>query len=698
MRIKIFTIALLTLVSLSVSSQKSFIKQAQKAYRSESFTEATKKCESAYKKIPLKNNKSREFKANMAWMAAESYRQIENDEESTIWYQRAIDLKYYKQEPMVYFRLGEAFRALGEYDKAKEQYEEYLVLVPNDPKTLEALKSCDKAPIFIDNRSRYTVKPEAKLNTNGMEMALVKGDRKAKSVVFSATRKDATGSGKDPRTGEPYFDLYVSEFDKNGNYINLKKLNADSINTEHNEGTVSFDGRYKKMFFTRCPQEKKKNLGCEIWMSEAKGKDWDLPVELKLAPNDTISVGHPCVSEDGKYLIFVSDLPGGQGGKDLWYTEYDKREDTWSKPKNLGPEINTPLDELFPTFAINGDLLFASDGHTGLGGLDIFRAEKQGDEYKWVGVKNYGTPINSKDNDYALYEWGPRKGYFTSNRKAKNGFPDIYSYELPPNLFSLKVVVAEVGSGKRIPNATVEVKDTKTGEVFKGATFSSGEVFWDKKPDGARYINEESDYEVKLLPLEGYHENPKKEIVSTVGLEYNQDFVVDISFFPKTPIRLPEVRYDLGSAKLQVNDSVNSKDSLNFVFDLLEEYDGMVIKLLSHTDSRGSAPANAKLAQARAQSCVDYLVNEKGVPSSRLIPEGKGEDVPRTVYKVNGEYVVEKPTDGVEFETIVLEESYIDNYKPNKPLFERLHQFNRRTEGEVVRMDWTPTEAPLIEE
>ena len=688
MKIKLFAIAVLALLSLSVSGQKSFIKDAKKAFRNENYAEATKKCANAYKKIPLKNSKSREMKAEMAWMTAESNRLIENDEASTVWYQRAVDLKFYNDQPLVYFRLAEAFRSLGEYDKAKEQYEEYLTLVPNDAKALEGLKACEDAPIFIENRSRFTVKPETKLNSNSMEMALVRGDRKGRSVVFSATRKDATGSGKDPRSGEPFFDLYVSDLDKNGNYTNLKKFEGDSINTEHNEGTVCFDGRYKTMFFTRCPQEKKMNMGCEIWMAEAKGKGWDLPREIKLAPNDSISVGHPCASEDGRYLIFASDLPGGQGGKDLWYTEYDRRSDSWSAPKNLGPEINTPLDELFPTFALNGDLLFASDGHSGLGGLDIFRAEKQGEEYKWANVKNYGTPINSKDNDYALYEWGPRSGFFTSNRKTANGFPDIFSYELPPNLFSLKVVVAEVGSGTRIPNATVEVKDKKTGEVFKGATLSSGEVFWDKKPDGDRYVNEESEYEIKLLPLEGYHENPKREIVSTVGLEYNQDFVVGMSFFPKTPIRLPEVRYDLGSSRLQVNDSVNSKDSLNFVFDLLEEYEGMVIKLLSHTDSRGSASANAKLAQARAQSCVDYLVKEKGVNASRLVLEGKGENAPRTVYFVNGEYVVDKPSQG-EYETILLTESYINKYKSNKGLFERLHQFNRRTEGEVVRMDWT---------
>ncbi|MGB0933649.1 MAG: OmpA family protein [Lishizhenia sp.] len=688
MKIKIFALAVLALLSFSLSAQKSFVKDAKKSFRNENYAEATKKCATAYKKIPLKNSKSREMKAEMAWMTAESNRQIENDQESAIWYQRAIDLKFYNEQPLVYFRLAEAHRSLGDYDKAKVQYEEYLTLVPNDPKALEGLKACEEAPIFIDNRSRYTVKPESKLNSNAMEMALVKGDRKGRSVVFSATRKDATGSGKDPRSGEPFFDLYVSDLDKNGNYTNLKRFEADSINTEHNEATVCFDGRYKKMFFTRCPQEKKMNLGCEIWMAEAKGKGWGLPTELKLAPNDSISVGHPCVSEDGKYLIFASDLPGGFGGKDLWYTEYDRRSDSWAAPKNLGPEINTALDELFPSFALNGDLLFASDGHSGLGGLDIFRATKQGEEYKWDEVKNYGTPINSKYNDYSLFEWGPRNGYFTSNRKTANGFPDIFSYELPPNLFSLKVVVAEVGSGTRIPNATVEVKDKATGEIFKGATLSSGEVFWDKKPNSDRYINEQSEYEIKLLPLEGYHENPNTEIVSTVGLEYNQDFVVGMSFFPKTPIRLPEVRYDLGSSRLQVNDSVNSKDSLNFVFDLLEEYNGMVIKLLSHTDSRGQASSNAKLAQARAQSCVDYLVNEKGVNASRLVPQGSGEDVPRTVYLVNGEYIVDKPAEG-EYEEIVLTEKYINKYKSNKALFERLHQFNRRTEGEVVRMDWS---------
>ena len=158
-------------------------------------------------------------------------------------------------------------------------------------------------------------------------------------------------------------------------------------------------------------------------------------------------MGHPCVSADGKFLLFVSDLPGGYGGRDLWYSTYEKKTDSWSLPLNLGPEINTAGNEMFPTFAKNGDLYFASDGIVGLGGLDIFSAKKVGAEFKWENPKNLGFPINSENNDYSLIEYTDKKGYFTSERKNTNGNydADIYAYDLPPNTFDLCVIVSEIG-------------------------------------------------------------------------------------------------------------------------------------------------------------------------------------------------------------------------------------------------------------
>lgn len=690
MKMKSFAILFLMFFSFSAVAQSAAVKKAEAAYKSGMYFEAADMLVKAYESISPKNARAVATKADLAYKAAYSFEKAFNDEKAAEWYQRAIDLKLFNDKPIVYFRIGNIYRKQGEYEKAKENYEEYLALVPGDKQVQNALESLDKAKVMKDNRTRYTVKSEFKINDEGMDMAPVISSRRGNTVVFGSTRKAPVGAGKDPITGEGYFNLWEVELDRSGNWNPPKLFEADSINTEYNEGTMAFDGRFRNLYITRCPNVEKQNIGCQILKAEKKGRSWSMPEKLPLNSNDTISVGHPCPNEDGSILIFSSDLPGGQGGKDLWYTKYQRRENTWTKPVNLGPKINTPGDELFPTYALNGDLLFSSDGHKGLGGLDIFRAEKGEGEMEFGTPENLGTPLNSDMNDYHLSETDDRHGYFTSNRngsRGSRGLPDIWSYELPPNIFDLKVIVTKVGGSERIDGATVQVT-AEGGASFKGVTNSDGTVFWDKKPDGDRYINEEKNYTVTVLPKEGFHPNNDSEQFSTVGLKYDQNFIVEMSLLPKTPIVLPEVRYRLGSAELMViEDSINSKDSLNYVFELLEEYPGMVLKLVSHTDSRGSARSNERLAEARAKSCVEYLVNEKGVNPERLAPQGKGENSPRVIYLKDGEYYAKKPSG--EFEEIELTEKYINQFKSsNKDLFEKLHQFNRRTEGEVVRMDY----------
>lgn len=703
MRLKTVLFTFLLLGSFAVLAQPAAVKNAQSAFKNGEYFEAASESVAAYERISPRNATARALKSEMAFMAAFSYEQILNNEEAENWYQRTIDLRYFETKPEIYYRIAEIQRQNGEYDKAKENYQSYLELVPIDKRAEKAIESIDKATVLKDNRTRYEVQPEFKINTDRMEMAPTIADRRGNLVVFGSTQKAPTSSGKDPVLGEPFFNIWQAELNRGGDWTEpIIFQDADSVNTEFNEGTVAFDERFRKMFITRCPNEDEKNIGCQIWVSEKRGRNWEIPTRIEgFQAHDSISIGHPCITADGNGMIFSSDRPGGQGGKDLWYTEYDRRSDSWSDPINLGDEINTPGDELFPTFALNGDLFFASNGHKGLGGLDIFRAGQQGTNMKWTNPTNMGVPINSTANDYHFTERDKRHGYFTSNRKNSKGtknLPDIWSYELPPNLFDLKVIVNEVGSPERISGATVEVR-SNDGESFRGVTNSDGVVFWDKQVNGERFINEELDYTVSILPLEGYHESDDKSNFSTVGLEYDQNFIVEMGMLPKTPIVLPEVRYDLGSDVLQVKEGeINSKDSLNYVYNLLEEYPGMVLKLVSHTDSRGSAKSNEDLAQRRAQSCVNYLVGDKEVNPERLVAEGRGENQPRTVYLVEDDYVLNKPSEGTVFEEIELTEKYINQFKSSdKELFERLHQYNRRTEAEVIRMDWSADENEVEE-
>lgn len=681
-------------------TQPAAVVRADAAFESGKYFEAADLAVKAYDRISPRNNRALVLKSSLAYQAAYSFEKAFDNDKALEWYQRAIDLKHYEQNPYVYFRQGNLYKIKGEYDKARISYQEFLKLKPLDTQAENALASLDRAVVMKDNRTRYTVISETRINTDGMEMSPAVSNRNGDAIVFGSTRPSNITSGTDPIIGEGYFNIWEAGKDRAGNWTEPALIEGEGINTEHNEGTLVFDGRFRSVFFTRCPSIHKQSLGCQIWTAEKKGRSFGEPTKIELGVHDSISVGHPLPNEDGTALIFSSDMPGGQGGRDLWYTEYDRRSKTWSTPENLGAEINTAGDELFPTYALNGDLLFSSNGHRGLGGLDIYRAKKTDDPKKFEGVTNLGTPLNSDADDYHMTELDRKTGFFTSNRRGSVGTrntSDIWSYVLPPNVFDLKVIVTRVGSTERIEGATVEVTP-EGGEPFTRVTNANGEVFWDRQPDGSRFINEETDYSVKILPTEGYHTSDNVEMFSTKDLEYDQNFILEMGLIPQTPIVLPEVRYDLGSAKLQVIEGeIDSRDSLNYVYELLQEYPGMVLKLISHTDSRGSARSNETLARARAQSCVDYLVNEKGVDPNRLVAEGKGENAPRVVFVKDGVHYTERPSGDVEI--IELTERYINQFqRTDRELFELLHQYNRRTEAEVIRMDYASAQDETTED
>jgi len=696
---KIILTALLAGLSTITIAQPKVVLDAELMYQSQNFCEAADKCALAYTKLTRKGKTAKKTKADMAFKTAESYRQTERFKEAAEWYERAILLEYFNTNPLVYYYNAEMYRVLNEDDKATRNYQEYKKLVPGDGRAEVGLESIAKKTTYVNTLStKLKVEEVQKLNTKFFDMAPMFGDRKEMVMYFGSSRENSTGNDKDPRTCENYMDIWVAELDKNGNWKAPALIDGENINTEDNEGTVAFDGRGKTMFFTRCPNIKKQNLGCDIWVSESKGKNkWGEPKKLNLKPHDSLTVGHPCVSEDGRFLIFTADLPGGYGGRDLWYTTYERKTDSWTTPVNLGPEINTPGNDMFPSFAKNGDLFYATDGKPGIGGLDIFRAEKQGDEYRWANPTNMGSPINSANNDYALVEHTDRTGYFTSERKDNK--PDIYKYEIPPYIFDLKVIVSDLNEKNvKIQDAKVVVT-TSTGDTWEGYTNKQGTVFWDKKPNGDRFINEETSYTI-AVSKEGYHDNAEGASLTTVGLRYDQNFVIELALLPKKPIRLPEVRYALSKWELLVDSTIHSKDSLNFVYDLLTEHPKMILELSSHTDSRGAANANQVLSENRAHQCYVYLVNEKGIDPRRIVPVGKGENEPRMVWRNGDNYEVIPPRDSdgnvlEGWKEVALTETLINSYKKtNKDLFERLHQFNRRTEGRVISMDFDPETAP----
>ncbi len=701
MRNRLIITAIFAGFSVVGLAQSKYVLDADKMYLSQNYCEAADKCALAYSKLTRKGKSAKKTKADMAFKTAESYRLTERFKEAAEWYEKAILLEYFNIDPLVYFHNAEMYRVLNERAKAEKNYKEYQKLVPGDGRAEVGLEALSKRDTYVNTLStKLKVENVDKINSKSFDMSPMFGDKKDKLMYFGSSRDGSTGSANDPRTCEKYMDLWIAELDKNGNWTAPRLVDGEGINTEDNEGTVAFDERGKTMFFTRCPNQKKTNLGCEIWVSESKGKNkWGTPTKLDLKPHDSLTVGHPAVSKDGMFLVFTSDLPGGYGGLDLWATTYNKKSKSWSTPVNLGPEINTVGNDMFATFGEDGTLYYSTDGKPGIGGLDIFKATKQGDEYKWADPTNMGSPINSYSNDYSLIEYDDRTGYFTSERKSDAGErADIYKYIIPPYVYDLIVVVTDMNEKNlKIADAKVTVTDDK-GATWEGYTNKQGTIFWDKKPTGDRFINETSTYTI-AIEKEGYHPASGSSI-TTVNVKYDQNFVVDLVMLPIKPIHLPEVRYPLGKWDLLVDSTINSKDSLEFVYNLLKDNPKLVLELSSHTDSRGSVTSNQVLSENRAHQCYVYLVQERGVDPRRIVPVGKGENEPRIIFRNGEEYAVKPPRDEdgnllAGWVEVALTEKLINSYqKTNKAMFDRLHQYNRRTEGKVISTEFNVDTAP----
>lgn len=665
---------------------RNYAKEADELWKAGAYSEAAEAFKKASEKVNPKNQKARLRKAYFAYMSATCYKLLHQFPAAEQQYEKSVLLKYQETEPKTYFFLAEMEMAQCKHDEAKENYQKYDKLNPGDAITKVRIESCEKykGNTSPESMTKHKVTNVTKLNTDGFDYATVMGPR-GKEMYFSSSRAGSTGEVTDPITGQNFMDIWVSKIDRNENWGQPQPIDA-AINTNQSEGTMCFDGRGKAMWFTRCPVEDKMNIGCEIYMIEKKGKGWGEAKKLELKDHDTTHVGHPAISPDGKTLIFASNMAGGYGGVDLWMSTYDKRNDEWSLPVNLGEGINTPGNDVFPTWGPNNELFYASNGLVGLGGLDIYKAERVGEEMKWENPTNLGYPMNSCRDDYHIIytETGKiERGYISSNRNGSKGdhSQDIWDFYLPPILVDVDILVTDVETGEAIPNAKVVIVGSN-GENYVMNTDASGRITMTEKPDGSRYVEPGGTWTIEVEGKEKAYFSASDKF-SVADVENNTRIIRELKVLPiHDVIRLPEVRYDLGKASLQINDSVNSKDSLNYLYDLMTANPTIIVQLMAHTDSRGSNAANLTLSQRRADSCVAYLVNEKGLDAARLVPKGYGETVPNTIYEI-GET-------GDTTATITLTETYINKFKSDKPKFEGLHQKNRRTEGKILSYDYVP--------
>lgn len=657
------------LCSTAVHAQKSYTVEADMAFDYQSYHQAIE----LYKKAYTKEKKA-SVKKRILNNIGMSYYYMQDNKQAINWLDKAVKAGYKDDDAEFY--LAEAQRKSGKLDEAISTYNSYMKDHPGSEEAEKGINSCKLAQEWMDNPKRWDVRPDPLLNSKQSDFAPSWGDRRNNALIFTSTREGSVGSDTDPVTGQSFSSLWYSEKDKKGKWMVPTPLGENINLEESNEGGSSLNSRSNEIYFTRCKFEKKDILGCKIYKSRKRGREWDVSEEVPLVKSDTVVVGHPILAFKDEVIIFASDQPGGKGGKDLWMATYDRREKAWINMTNL-EGVNTAGDEMYPYVHEDGRLFFSSNGHPGMGSLDIFEAEKTG-EREWGNVKNMQYPINSVNNDFGIiFNGKQQRGYLSTDREGGRGGDDIWSFRMPPLRYIIEGVVTDLQTSEPIPNATVKLEGTD-GSSVEITTDEVGFYQFDQiEGTEDRYIKAATSYTISVN-AENYLAAKGQE--TTVGIEKSTRFNKDFKLQPISddPIEFPEVRYDLASDELQVNEEVNSKDSLDYLYETLVDNPTIVIELMAHTDTRGSDAANLDLSQRRAESCVDYLIS-KGIDAERMEAKGYGEKVPRELKNASGPF--EKGA--------VITDEFINNLE-TEDLKKKAHQLNRRTEFRILRDNYVP--------
>jgi peptidoglycan-associated lipoprotein len=663
MKYKAFGLILLSILLTPVGAagqKKDKTAKARAAYEAGEYAVAADLFKDAYNKVSDKA-----LKNEIIFLIAECYRITDAPDKAEIRYKQAIQKEY--PNPIIYLRYADALRMNEDYDDALEQYKKYKELVPDDPRGQEGIQSCELSIEWMDNPTPYNVESVKFFNSKEKDFSPYYGSADYQLVYFTSSRDEAMGNDIHGATSENFSDIFQSRMDRKGKWSVPVPLD-DNINSEFDDGTPVLNQDYSRMYFTRCIVNKNKNYGCQIYTANSQGETWSKAEAMKIA-EDSIVVAHPAISQDELTLYFVSDMAGGIGGKDIWKVTRSNEGDEWSKPENMGPEINTVDDEMFPYLHPDGTFYFSSNGRIGMGGLDIYMA-KQNEDGSWK-VENMKYPINSSADDFGIvFEKEMERGFFSSSRKGR-GNDDIYSFVLPPLRF----------------NVNGEVRDDKTDMLLTSAAIKSIgsdgitlEATSDEQGAFKFILKPNTDY-VFVASKTGYLNGKERE--TTKGLDKSQDInvVIYLSNIAGTiELSNSSVFYDFARWELRPEAMV----SLDQLIETLNDNPTVTIELMSHTDSRGSDQDNIILSQKRAQSVVDYLI-QKGIDPVRLTAKGYGESQPKVVTKrMNEQYPFLRVG-------VTLTESYI-NSLPNVEQQEIAHQFNRRTEFRVLRTDYIPSQ------
>ncbi len=628
-----------------------FVKKGDQHLAIGEYFEAAAQYRKAYMHTPIKERSKR---GERAFKAAECYRKINYTARAIGSYMNAV--RYHHPDSTAYLYLAQMQQKNGDYKKATENYKLYLEKDPENVLAKNGLEGCVMAPRWKEIPTDYSVKKEPVLNGRRTDYSPVLYGDEWEQMYITTTRPQTKGDELSGITGIKNSDLFLVEKDEKGKWTQPKEFESE-VNSIYDEGTCCFSPDGKTMYFTRCTSDPEYPRYAQIFTASRSDASWSSPQPLEITKDTLSSYAHPAVSPDGNWLYFVSDMPGGLGGLDLWRIRITS--DGLGGAENLGEPINSPGDEMFPTFRPNGDLYFSSNGHPGMGGLDLFCA-KQDSAGIWS-VENLKYPMNSAGDDFGMtFEGLHNRGFFSTNRNDARGWDHIMSFEKPDVILSVKGWVYEK-DGYELPDGIVYMVGND-GTNLKLSVRSDGSFIQEIKPY-VKYIF--------LGTCNGFL-NHKEELqvdTSKVSKEYVLQFALASI---TAPVLVENVFYEFDRADL----TPESTESLDRLVKLLEENPNVTIELSSHCDYRGNDQYNMGLSQRRAESVVNYLI-EHGIAKDRLSPVGYGESKPKVVKK--------KLTEKYPFlhENDTLTESFILKLPEDQQ--EICNALNRRTEFKVLR-------------
>ena len=647
------------------------MKKGDKFYALGEYYDASAQYKKAYAQLPAKERTQR---GKVALKMAECYRKINYAQKAIAAYNNAI--RYKQTDSLTLLHLAQQQMKNGNYKDAEKTFQTFLDSMRNGGSTESrhyeqlaktGLRAAQQAPEWKKQGSAYTVKRERFFDSRRAEYSPMLAGEENDQLFFTSTRNQSKGDELSGITGTKNADIYMSQKDDKGKWQRPEVIDSE-LNSDDDEGACSFSPDGRTMHLTQCRTGARHPRSAHNVNSNRSDAAWSKPTELVITHDTLSAYAHPAVSPDGQWLYFASNMPGGMGGYDIWRVNIAEKE--LGGVENLGAPINTPGDELFPTFRPNGDLYFSSDGHEGMGGLDIYIAKAIGSKPLADGqqliassqqLEHPGYPLNSQGDDFGMtFEGLLNKGFFSSNRGDGKGWDHIYSFYNPEIVQTVKGWVYEQ-DGYELPQALVYMVGND-GTNLKLSVKGDGSFTQQIKP-GVDYVF--------LGTCKGFLNHQERLRVEPVT--ESEEYVLQFPLASITaPVLIENIFYDFDKATLRPE----STAALDKLVVLLNENANVTIELSAHCDYKGSAEYNKRLAQRRAESVVEYLTAH-GIASDRLKPVGYGKEKPKTIRKkLTEKYPFLKEGD-------VLTEEYIKTL--NEEQQEQCNQLNRRTEFVVLR-------------